>query len=301
MSSPTTTSVLASRKTVLVVDPQPQVSVLLVRLAREEDWNLEQVLDNHTALSLADVVAFDLIITGQKTPMRDDLELLGKLRSIHPHIRMIILKERGTPEDVVASVCQHAFSYFRAPFEEEVLADMARTAIRQSCWEDGIEVISAQPDWIRLLARCTRETAERLVQFWRQADLPYAEREDLAVAGYEILLNAMEHGGHFDPNKYVEIGYLHTNRMIMCRVKDPGDGFALEQLRHAAINNPPGDLFTHLPAREEKGLRPGGFGLLLANKLVDEMICGQQGNDVILIKYLDSSARGDSGTLPRPV
>jgi anti-sigma regulatory factor (Ser/Thr protein kinase) len=139
---------------------------------------------------------------------------------------------------------------------------------------DGIEVVSAQPDWVRLLARCTRETAERLVQFLRQADLPYAAREDMAVAGYEILLNAM------------------------CRVKDPGDGFTLEELRHAAVNNPDGDLFTHLPAREEQGLRPGGFGLLLANHLVDEMIRSEQGNDVILIKYLEPRERGDRGNPP---
>jgi DNA-binding NarL/FixJ family response regulator len=287
-------------KTVLVVDAQPQVSDLFVRLAWQEGWALQRAPDNQTALALKKTAPIDLVITSQKTPMQDDLELLAKLQSIHPHIRVIIVKERGTPEDVVAALRQHAFSYFRTPFDDDALAEMARTAIAQSCWVDGIEVVSAQPDWIRLLARCTRETAERLVQFLRQADLPYAAREDMAVAGYEILLNAIEHGCKFDPEKYVEIGYLHAQRMIMCRVKDPGDGFALDELRHAAVNNPAGDLFTHLSAREKQGLRPGGFGLLLANKLVDEMICSEQGNDVILIKYLDPRARGDAENLPPP-
>jgi DNA-binding response OmpR family regulator len=285
-------------KTVLVVDAQPQVSDLFVRLAWQEGWALQRAPDNQTALALAKAALIDLVITGQKTPTPDDFELLAGLQSIHPHIRVIILKERGTPEDVIASLRQHAFSYFRTPFDDDVLAEMARLAVAQSCWEDGIEVVSAQPDWIRLLARCTRETAERLVQFLRQADLPYAARDDMAVAGYEILLNAIEHGCKFDSEKYVEIGYLHARRMIMCRVKDPGDGFALDELRHAALNNPAGDLFTHLSAREEQGLRPGGFGLLLANKLVDEMICSEQGNDVILIKYLDPRARGDSHSPP---
>jgi anti-sigma regulatory factor (Ser/Thr protein kinase)/CheY-like chemotaxis protein len=285
-------------KTVLVVDAQAQVSDLFVRLAWQDGWALQRAPDNQAALALAKAALIDLVITGQKIPMPDDFELLAGLQSLHPHIRVIILKERGTPEDVIASLRQHAFSYFRTPFEDDVLAEMARLAVAQSCWEDGIEVVSAQPDWIRLLARCTRETAERLVQFLRQADLPYAAREDMAVAGYEILLNAIEHGCKFDSEKYVEIGYLHARRMIMCRVKDPGDGFALDELRHAALNNPAGDLFTHLPAREEQGLRPGGFGLLLANKLVDEMICSEQGNDVILIKYLDPRARGDSHDPP---
>lgn len=36
-----------------------------------------------------------------------------------------------------------------------------------------------------------------------------------------------------------------------------------------------------------QGLRPGGFGLLLAKKLVDELIYSQQGNEVLLVKYVD--------------
>jgi anti-sigma regulatory factor (Ser/Thr protein kinase) len=39
--------------------------------------------------------------------------------------------------------------------------------------------------------------------------------------------------------------------------------------------------------REEQGLRSGGFGILLAMKLVDELIYDEKGNDVVLVKYLD--------------
>jgi anti-sigma regulatory factor (Ser/Thr protein kinase) len=41
--------------------------------------------------------------------------------------------------------------------------------------------------------------------------------------------------------------------------------------------------------RETQGLRPGGFGLLLAKKLVDELIYNEQGNDVLLVKYIDGA------------
>jgi len=46
-------------------------------------------------------------------------------------------------------------------------------------------------------------------------------------------------------------------------------------------------LFSHMTVREERGLRPGGFGMLLVKKLVDELIYDEKGNDVVLIKYLD--------------
>ena len=40
--------------------------------------------------------------------------------------------------------------------------------------------------------------------------------------------------------------------------------------------------------REEDGMRPGGYGLLLAAGIVDELIYSDVGNEVLLIKYMDS-------------
>jgi hypothetical protein len=33
-------------------------------------------------------------------------------------------------------------------------------------------------------------------------------------------------------------------------------------------------------------MRPGGFGILMAKKLVDELLYNEQGNEVLLVKYL---------------
>src|ERR1700747_2197333 len=103
----------------------------------------------------------------------------------------------------------------------------------------------------------------------------------------EILLNAMEYGGKFQPNQYVEISYVRAKHMVMCRVKDPGEGFSLDEISHAAIANPEEDPIRHVVHREAKGLRPGGYGVLLAQKLVDELIYNEKGNEVLLVKYID--------------
>jgi anti-sigma regulatory factor (Ser/Thr protein kinase) len=118
--------------------------------------------------------------------------------------------------------------------------------------------------------------------------LPDVERDRVATAFREMLINAIEHGGRFDPTLYVEISYVRARHLVMCRVKDPGEGFSLEELQHAAIANPPDDPLHHLTHREAQGLRPGGFGLLLTRNLVDELIFAEKGNEVLLIKYLDS-------------
>ena len=46
--------------------------------------------------------------------------------------------------------------------------------------------------------------------------------------------------------------------------------------------------------RQELGMRPGGLGVLMAKRLVDELIYSERGNDVLLVKYLDppSSSEG---------
>ena len=36
------------------------------------------------------------------------------------------------------------------------------------------------------------------------------------------------------------------------------------------------------------GIRPGGFGLLLTRSLVDEVIYNQSGNEVLVVKYLQT-------------
>jgi len=144
-----------------------------------------------------------------------------------------------------------------------------------------------------LAARCDIETANRLVQFLRgvrDPTIPEADRDAIVASFREILLNAMGHGGQFDPSHYVEISFIRSIRAVAMRVKDPGQGFSLEELRHAAINGPAGDLFSHVAVREEKGLRPGGFGLLFAKKQVDDLIYNEKGNEALLIKYINPPA-----------
>jgi anti-sigma regulatory factor (Ser/Thr protein kinase) len=200
---------------------------------------------------------------------------------------MIILTRENTKEDVILALRQHAFSYFSAPYTFESLKDMIHMAMEQPCWDDGIEVVSATPVWVRLLVRCDQGTADRLMQFFDEiVDISDDEKGQIAYAFREMLMNAMKYGGHFDPDQYVEIQYLRARRAIACRVKDPGEGFAFDELYHAAVNNPPDDPFRHIPLREAAGLPPGGFGILLSLHLVDELVYNEQGNEVLLVKYL---------------
>src|SRR5271169_439078 len=289
-SAPNTEKRPFAVKNALVVGADPQIETLLLRVLLPGSWVVMRVPDNLAALAVSRTKAFDLIVTSEETSGREDIELLRQIRRVRPHTRLIIIAGESTPGDVITSMRERAFSYFSKPFSLDALAEMIYIATEGPCWDDGIEVVSGTPELIRILARCDVKTADRLVHFLNEvADLPDPERNQVATAFREILLNAIEHGGRLDPNQYVEIEYVRARHMVTCHITDPGPGFTLDEIPHAAIANPDDDPMRHVALREEQGMRPGGFGVLLAQQLVDELIYGENGNEVLLIKYLDSA------------
>lgn len=279
-------------RTALLVGGDSQIETMLRKILEPGAWAIQRTTDNATALALTRWKSFDLILTSETTTGRENVELLRKIRRIHPHTRLIILADESTAADVVSSMREHAFSYFARPFSLDALAGMIQHAIEEPCWDDGIEVVSATPEWIRIRARCDLKTADRVLQFFDEiAELPTEERSAVGMAFREMLVNAIEHGGRLDPDQQVEISYVRARHMVTCRISDPGEGFTLDEIPHAAIANPDDDLLRHVEYREARGMRPGGFGVLLAQKLVDELVYNEQGNEVMLVKYIDLEPR----------
>lgn len=278
-------------RSALLVDTDPQVARVLRGVLKCDQWHLIEVPDNRAVLELARANIFDLIITGARTTGSEDVELLRQIRRVRSHVRLIILTDQSTPVDVIAAMRERAFSYFSKPFSFASLAEMVRTATVEPVWDDGIEVVSATADWVSMIVRCDLRTADRLVQFFEEmSELPGQEKTNVATAFREMLLNAIQHGGNFDPSQYVEVAYVRTRKLVMCRIKDPGQGFSFEEIHHAAISNPSYDPLRHARLREDQGLRPGGYGLLIAKHFVDELLHSERGNEVLLVKYLSPPA-----------
>jgi anti-sigma regulatory factor (Ser/Thr protein kinase)/ActR/RegA family two-component response regulator len=267
-----------------------QIDNLLTSVLKPESWNVHGAPNNASALKLVEAQFYDLIVTSEKTSGKEDIDLLRKLRRLHPHTRLIILTGESTPTDVITAMREHAFSYFTRPFSRNALQRMIRFATEGPCWDDGIEIVSATPQRIRLSVRCDFETADRLLQFLQEMeDLPDPENWQLATASRELLYNAIEYGGKLDPSNHVEIDYVRAPDKVMCRITDHGPGFTVDKIPHAAIANPADDPAYHVSVRQERGMRPGGYGILVARQLLDEVSYAQQGNEVLFVKYLGAA------------
>lgn len=275
----------------LLVGGDPDLRSALSLVLAPEGWVLEEVPDLEAALAAARARDLQLVVTSRESSGEEDVQFLRHVRRIRPHARVIIVADESKPEDVIASMREHAFGYLSRGLSVDALAQTVRAVLDTPTWTDGIEIVSATPELITLAVRCQMTAAERLLQFMGEiTDLPEDEARDAGMAFREMLLNAMEHGGKFDPEKYVEVCYVRTRHLVMARIKDPGNGFTLEEVRHAAIANPPDDPIAHVIKRSEAGMRPGGYGVMLAKNLVDELIYGEKGNEVLLVKYLPGFA-----------
>ena len=275
-----------SQNTVLVVgcSDSPVTSVVSTVLS---SWKLQRARDNDEALALVEKSAFDLVIADQASSGQEDIELLRKVRLVRPHTRLIIVADKSTPADVIAAIRAGAFSYFTRPLSTQAMEEVLQLAMESPAWDEAIEMLSGTDAWIRLSVRCDVSAANRLQQFVRAfLNLPEADEDKVAIASREMLLNAMEHGGKFDPQRRIEIAYLRARHVVLIRIKDPGEGFSLEKNLDTAANNPQDDPLRHQKHREAQGIRPGGYGILLAKNLVDELFYGEKGNDVLLIKYI---------------
>jgi anti-sigma regulatory factor (Ser/Thr protein kinase)/CheY-like chemotaxis protein len=276
----------------LLIDSDPSVHESLGGLLKREDRDIQDVYDVPEAIARLRTVPVDVVLAGQGRNGFDGLKLLRQVRSIRPETKVILSGERD-PTRVIRAIRQRAYSYFHQPLARGGLADMVQQAMDADSWQDDIRVISARPEWITLDVRCKIDAADRTTHFLRELLGSLAEHtaDDVSGAFRELLMNAIEHGGKGDPRKRVRASLLRIARAVIVHIHDPGTGFSLDFLPHAAISNPEDEPTRHVEIRAESGRRPGGFGIMLTRNMVDELLYNERGNAVMFVKYLEPTLK----------
>jgi anti-sigma regulatory factor (Ser/Thr protein kinase) len=271
---------------ILFVGPVPW-DELKISATDWPDCRVTEAAGEAAALRLLRTRAFDVLVTNPSTPASKDLSLAHEASVLQPGLRTVVLAPALTPTDIITALRDEVYASLSLPIEPHELQTAIGDALNETEWRNSIDVLSAVPHWIALRVSCRRVTAERLTRFMAElaGDLEESERFNLITAFREILLNAMEHGAGFDEEKVVDVHAVRTDRAIVYYFKDPGPGFNPAAPPKAVAT--PDDPMSHMLEREEQGVRPGGFGLLLTRKLVDEVHYNEAGNEVILVKHLD--------------
>lgn len=276
-----------SLRALLLVEADPAVHEQLAQALRREDRKVDAIFDGREALARLRSTHCDLLVAGSGRNGLDGLKLLRRAHAIRPDLKVIVTGEPD-PARVAGAIRARAYSYLHRPLAPTVLNDIVQHALVADSWKDDIRIISARPEWITLDIRCRLGAAERTTQYLREfeADLSPQTREDVAIAFRELLMNAVEHGGRYDPRKRVRVSLIRTSRALIVHIHDPGTGFSFDFLPHAAVSNPAGSPTRHAELRAERGQRPGGFGILMSRNLVDDLLYNERGNAVLFVKYL---------------
>lgn len=275
-------------KKILVVEDDRSTRYLLNKVLKTAGFSVATAKDGVEGLKQLRKKEFDLVLLDIWMPRMNGLELLGHLRTEPRRPKVVVMTSDNTPETLLQAVREQAYQYMSKPLEPRRVVEMVRGAVTASS-VSPIEVISARPEWVELLVPCEIDAAERIQSFMARldADLPNETRDSVGQVFHEMLLNAIEWGGQLDPNRKVRISYLRAKRMVLYRIADPGPGFKFEELDHAAVSYSPDQLLEHVGVRKKKGIRPGGFGILLARAMVDELVYNEKHNEVVFVKYLD--------------
>lgn len=284
------TSTATASRLVLVVDDDAALRLAVASLLAQAGYRTDQAGDGPEALRKLQQHPVDLMLVDIGLPGVNGLEVLAQARAQAKPPRVVMMTADDTPQALLQSFRGQAHSFIRKPFAPRRIVDVVNDVLAASAAASlPIEVVSARPEWLEVIAPCSLEVAERVRDFVLQLEtnLPDDVRESVAQAFGELLTNAVEWGGRLDPERKVRISCLRARRMLLYRIADPGEGFDINRLAHAAISNPDQDPLAHDRIRQEMGLRPGGLGLVMTRALVDELIYNEKRNEVVLVKYLE--------------
>jgi CheY-like chemotaxis protein/anti-sigma regulatory factor (Ser/Thr protein kinase) len=272
-------------KRILVADDDSEARKSLSKILRDEKFAVSTAATGRTAINKLRKMHFDLALLDVWMPQMSGLDVLRALQGKKSLPRLLVI----APQDGQSgAIHQHGYQCVSKPVERETLTKLVREYLEKKTSVPPIEVLSARPEWVELLVPCSLESAGLLEVFMTQLNMGLQDevRASAGQAFHELLMNAIEWGGKMNPKRRVRVSYLRGKRMLLYRIADPGSGFKFAGLNHAAVTHT--DQPTrHGRIRERKGMRPGGFGLVLVKANADELLYNDAQNEVVFVKYLD--------------
>ena len=121
------------KRSLLVVDDEADMLFLLKR-SLEPDLNcqVQTAASGEAAIGYLKEQAFDLVLADIKMPGMTGLELLEKIKRIHPELTVVMMTAHGDIETAVEAMKQGAYDFITKPFDHDALVLRLEKAIERS-------------------------------------------------------------------------------------------------------------------------------------------------------------------------
>ncbi len=124
------------KKTILVVDDEQSMRLVLSAMLKKEGYGVETAADGFEALDLIRKKDISVVVTDLKMPRLGGIGLLRRVMEKHPSVPVIIITAHGTIENAVEAVKKGAFDYITKPFDQEDLKNVITKAVQTKSLSD---------------------------------------------------------------------------------------------------------------------------------------------------------------------
>jgi DNA-binding NtrC family response regulator len=124
---------------VLLIGREPQLSPALEEALAERNCIFRHAAGSADSLRQLRQAPYDVVITDPAISIDEDLALLSELQAIRPGVRVIVLAQESTPEEIIAALRARVFIVKSAPFDAEEIAEYACALARERIRRSGLK------------------------------------------------------------------------------------------------------------------------------------------------------------------
>jgi DNA-binding NtrC family response regulator len=139
---------------ILIIDDEPGICRNCVKILSKMDYDAQYALSGYDALKMMDEKEFDVVVTDLKMSNLGGMEVLRRVKEIHPETMVIVITGYASVSSAVEVMKMGAFDYLPKPFTPQEL----RAVVRQALMERTV----------RLQNRTLKEKKKRLKSFSHQ-------------------------------------------------------------------------------------------------------------------------------------
>lgn len=141
-----TTMKSPEKKTILVVDDEKSMRLVLSAMLKKEGYAVATAADGFEALDLLKKQDIAVVVTDLKMPRLGGIGLLNRVVGKYPALPVIIITAHGTISNAVEAVKKGAFDYVTKPFDQEDLKSVIAKAVRTKTLSDRELLFEAGDD-----------------------------------------------------------------------------------------------------------------------------------------------------------
>lgn len=128
---------------ILVVEDEKKVASFIQRGLEEEEFTVDVAHDGEEGVTMAESIAYDLILMDVMLPKKDGLTAIGEIREKQIETPILCLTAKDTVDDIVSGLDVGSDDYLTKPFAFAELVARVKALIRRGTQDRGAELLFA--------------------------------------------------------------------------------------------------------------------------------------------------------------